>query len=59
MSLAAEIGHEAVVKLVLDSPDIAANLRDESDVTSLSLAAENDQVGCHWRDDMLRQTLKI
>ena len=45
VSLAAEIGHEAVVKLVLDSSDIAADARDESVVTSSSLAAENEQVG--------------
>lgn len=40
MSLAAEIGHEAEVKLLLDSPDIGADARDESVVTTLSLAAE-------------------
>lgn len=45
MSLAAEIGHEAVVKPLLDSPDIAADTRDESVMTSLSLADENEQMG--------------
>lgn len=40
MSLAAEIGHEAVLKLLLDSPDIGADARDGSVMTTLSLAAE-------------------